>query len=52
LRERAERKLVEVEARIAELCEVAATLRAALAAGCDDLAICATRPDCPIPYGG
>lgn len=51
LRVRAEARLAEVEAEIAELGAVAATLRAALVAGCDDLADCAHEPDCPIPFG-
>lgn len=51
LQARAAAKLAEVEARIAELEAVAGTLRAALAAGCDDLAACATEPRCPLPFG-
>jgi MerR family mercuric resistance operon transcriptional regulator len=50
LRGRAEARLARVEAEIAELSAVAATLRAALAAGCDDLADCAHEPACPIPF--
>ncbi|TDO30597.1 MerR family mercuric resistance operon transcriptional regulator [Kribbella sp. VKM Ac-2527] len=41
-------KLAEVEARIDELTGIAETLRAALTVGCDDLAECATTPDCPL----
>lgn len=44
-------KLAEVEARLADLAVLRKTLRAALAAGCDDLAACATRDCCPIPFG-
>jgi len=47
---RAAGKLVEVEARIADLQVIASTLRAALDAGCDDLARCAQTPCCPIPF--
>jgi MerR family mercuric resistance operon transcriptional regulator len=47
---RAEAKLVEVEARIADLRVIGDSLRAALAAGCDDLIDCADRPECPLPF--
>jgi DNA-binding transcriptional MerR regulator len=47
---RAEVKLVEVEARIADLRVIGDSLRAALAAGCDDLIDCAERPECPLPF--
>ncbi|MBM7786566.1 DNA-binding transcriptional MerR regulator [Tenggerimyces flavus] len=50
LQERAAAKLVDVEARIADLTTIADTLRAAIAAGCDDLTTCAGEPDCPIPF--
>jgi DNA-binding transcriptional MerR regulator len=50
LRTRARAKLADVEARIADLREIAGTLRAALDAGCDDLATCADSPCCPIPF--
>ncbi len=43
-------KLAEVEARIAELQSTAETLRAAVRAGCDDLATCAAESCCPIPF--
>ncbi|WUI03328.1 MerR family transcriptional regulator [Spirillospora sp. NBC_00431] len=43
-------RLAAVEAGIAELTAVAATLRAALAAGCDDLVTCAAEPGCPLPF--
>jgi DNA-binding transcriptional MerR regulator len=52
LRSQASAKLVEVEARIAELQEVATTLRAVMAAGCDDLVQCASSPACPLPFPG
>lgn len=50
LHERAERKLAEVEARIADLTIIRDTLRAALEAGCDDLIVCAHHPQCPLPF--
>jgi DNA-binding transcriptional MerR regulator len=52
LQERATAKLVDVEAKIADLTVIATTLRAALAAGCADLDACAGDPDCPIPFTG
>ena len=39
----------EVPGRLAELAAAAGTLRAALAAGCDDLVDCAGTPGCPVP---
>jgi DNA-binding transcriptional MerR regulator len=51
LRDRAAAKLTEVESRIADLTVVADTLRAAYAAGCEDLADCAANPRCPLPFG-
>ena len=50
LPDRARAKLAEVEAKIADLQVIATTLRAAVAAGCDDLVACAGRPCCPIPF--
>jgi DNA-binding transcriptional MerR regulator len=50
LRGRAAAKITEVEAKIAELTVIAGTLRAALAAGCEDLVECADVPDCPLPF--
>ncbi|XVV15385.1 MerR family transcriptional regulator [Actinoplanes sp. CA-131856] len=50
LQERARAKLAEVEAKIADLEVIAATLTATVAAGCDDLVACAGRPCCPIPF--
>lgn len=43
-------KLTEVEARIADLQVIRATLRECLAAGCADLAECADTPECPLPF--
>ena len=50
LQARAAAKLAEVEAKIADLQSIAATLRAAVDAGCDDLIECAGQPCCPIPF--
>jgi hypothetical protein len=47
---RAQAKLAEVEAKIADLQVIAGTLRAAVQAGCDDLVSCAGQPCCPIPF--
>ncbi len=52
LQRRAATKLVEIETKIADLQSIAASLRAALDAGCDDLATCATTDCCPIPHAG
>ena len=49
LRPHATAKLAEIEAKIADLSVIADTLRAALDAGCADLAECARHPDCPLP---
>jgi DNA-binding transcriptional MerR regulator len=49
---RAATKLTEVEAKLAELTSVRDTLRAALAAGCDDLRACGESPCCPLPFAG
>ncbi len=43
-------KLAEIDARIADLETIRATLLAAIQAGCDDLAVCAASPDCPLPF--
>jgi MerR family mercuric resistance operon transcriptional regulator len=50
LRVRAKEKLTEVEGKIADLGVIAATLRTALAVGCDDLLACVESPDCPLPF--
>ena len=50
LRDRAQAKLIEVQAKIADLQVIAETLRAAVDAGCDDLVTCAGEPCCPIPF--
>lgn len=45
-------KLVEVQAKIADLEVIAGTLRAAVTAGCDDLTVCADTECCPLPFAG
>ncbi|MFF0341163.1 MerR family transcriptional regulator [Kribbella sp. NPDC004875] len=50
LQARAREKLVAVEAKIADLTVIAETLRAGIAAGCDDLETCAGDPACPLPF--
>lgn len=50
LQTRAEGKLAEVEQKIADLGVIRDTLRAAIAAGCDDLVTCAQSPCCPLPF--
>ncbi|MBF6082881.1 MerR family DNA-binding protein [Nocardia cyriacigeorgica] len=51
LRARTEAKLVEIDAKLADLTAVRDTLRAALEAGCDDLLACGESPSCPVPFG-
>ncbi|MGC4939226.1 MerR family transcriptional regulator [Kribbella sp. DT2] len=50
LQARARDKLVDVEAKIADLTVIATSLRTALDAGCDDLIDCAHSPTCPLPF--
>jgi MerR family transcriptional regulator, mercuric resistance operon regulatory protein len=50
LRRRATAKLAEIDAKIADLQSIRATLTSALEAGCDDLATCASTPGCPLPF--
>jgi DNA-binding transcriptional MerR regulator len=50
LQRRAAAKLTEIESKIADLQVIATSLRAALDAGCDDLATCATTDCCPLPF--
>jgi MerR family mercuric resistance operon transcriptional regulator len=50
LQARAATKLTEVDARIADLKVIRATLVAAMDAGCDDLVACAASPCCPLPF--
>lgn len=50
LQRRAADKLAEIEAKLADLQVIAGSLRAALDAGCDDLATCAATDGCPLPF--
>lgn len=50
LQARAQDKLLEVEARMADLAAIRDNLRAALDAGCDDLHQCASSDCCPLPF--
>ncbi len=50
LHARAQAKLAEVEAKLADLQVIAETLRAAVDAGCDDLVACAGNSCCPISF--
>lgn len=49
LRERAQKKIAEVDARIADLTTIRRALSAVVSAGCDSLTHC-TCPDCPLPF--
>ncbi|MGC4942371.1 MerR family transcriptional regulator [Kribbella sp. DT2] len=48
LQARTREKLADVQSKIADLTLIAATLRAALDAGCDDLETCVATPGCPL----
>jgi len=50
LRSRAAGKLAEVELKVADLQVIAQSLRQAIDAGCDDLAVCSEIPGCPLPF--
>jgi len=50
LQELAATKLVEIDARIADLHTIRAALVGAMDAGCDDLTVCATSVCCPLPF--
>ncbi|OZM75377.1 MerR family transcriptional regulator [Pseudonocardia sp. MH-G8] len=50
LRDAAATKLAEVDAKIADLNQVRASLADVLSAGCSDLAECSCTPGCPIPF--
>ncbi|MFE5814875.1 MerR family transcriptional regulator [Streptomyces sp. NPDC056479] len=50
LQQRARQKIDEIDAKIADLDVIRASLTEALAAGCDDLAVCTTSPSCPLPF--
>ncbi|MFF2776007.1 MerR family transcriptional regulator [Streptomyces sp. NPDC058052] len=50
LQDRAQAKIAEIEAKIADLTTIRTALTAAVEAGCDDLTVCASSPCCPIPF--
>lgn len=50
LQDRAAGKLAEIDARIADLRVIRASLVQAVEAGCDDLAVCAASACCPLPF--
>jgi hypothetical protein len=50
LRARAQAKLIEVEARMADLAVIRDNLRTAVAAGCDDLHQCVSSDCYPLPF--
>ena len=50
LRQRAEAKLAEIDAKIADLTLMRRALTDAVAAGCDDLTACARNRCCPLPF--
>ena len=50
LQARARAKLVEVDARLADLQTIRTALVEALDAGCDDLVACEQSPCCPLPF--
>ncbi|MFC4061926.1 MerR family transcriptional regulator [Planomonospora corallina] len=49
LRARAQAKIAELEAKIADLSTIRQALRQVVGAGCDSLTHC-TCPDCPLPF--
>jgi DNA-binding transcriptional MerR regulator len=50
LRVRAQAKLTEVDEKITHLTAMRRVLADVVAAGCDDLDVCAGHPDCPVPF--
>jgi DNA-binding transcriptional MerR regulator len=50
LQARAAAKLTEIDDKITNLRVIAAALREAIDAGCDDLTECATSACCPLPF--
>ncbi|MFC4470369.1 MerR family transcriptional regulator [Streptomyces xiangluensis] len=50
LQQRAQQKIAEIDSKIADLTVIRASLTEAVAAGCDDLTVCATSPSCPLPF--
>ena len=50
LQQRAAAKLAEIDARVADLTTIRSALVGAMEAGCDDITVCATSADCPLPF--
>lgn len=50
LQQRAQAKLAEVDAKIADLTAIRTALATAVEAGCDDLTVCAGTTGCPVPF--
>jgi DNA-binding transcriptional MerR regulator len=50
LQQRAAAKIAEIDAKIADLTTIRQSLVTAVAAGCDDLIVCADSPCCPLPF--
>jgi DNA-binding transcriptional MerR regulator len=50
LQQRAAAKIAEIDAKIADLTTIRQSLVTAVAAGCDDLIVCAESPCCPLPF--
>jgi MerR family transcriptional regulator, mercuric resistance operon regulatory protein len=49
LQAQAEAKMAEIDQKIAKLTAIRTSLQQAIAAGCDDLVLCAADARCPIP---
>ena len=52
LADHARAKLEQVREKIAALQQIEETLEQTIAAGCDDLTVCALEENCPIPFRG
>jgi MerR family transcriptional regulator, mercuric resistance operon regulatory protein len=52
LADHAHAKLEQVREKIAALQLIEETLEQTIAAGCDDVTVCALEEDCPIPFRG
>ena len=50
LQAQAAAKIAEIDARMNDLRVIRATLVSAMEVGCDDLMVCATTRECPLPF--
>jgi DNA-binding transcriptional MerR regulator len=50
LQAQAAAKIAEIDARMDDLRVIRATLVSAMEVGCDDLMVCATTRECPLPF--